>query len=471
MIIFWIDRDQPDLPLLRRGAFELGCRMGGDFSVVTDLGEVPSQAAIIRYGAAAPDERRVALTIEAGANARPGPVVIDGFKLWSIGSDVLAGAADLITGRVDRDVPAAERDPFGCVLPHFHPLAQAGLLQEPLLENGADYLRRCLERAGVALGPKRNPWGPPGAFAVALTHDVDGPRLHSAFALARALIRGTLNRTRGERDALLLGVATLVARRPDPYWNFELWRRLERALHIRSTFYFYVAGTPGVRRHPRDPRYDIRAPRFRGVIDGLREEGCEIGIHHGIRGHGAKEYASTLAALGRLAPGPASVGSRAHYWATDWRAPERTWAGLSAAGYSHDASLSPLTVGFRFGAASPMSPVWNDGRPRPENFTLLSTAIMDQYLVEAPDQAELIERMVGNVRRVSGALVMDWHERVLCNRGPWAGYVHPLLALLDRLRAESDARFLTVEEIAAQWRTHIRHCFHPLDQSAVGIGR
>ena len=131
--------------------------------------------------------------------------------------------ADLIRGRIDAHVPATDRDSFGRVPIDKSPLAAGAIVELPLLDLYARWLRRRIEVAGLPIPPARNPWRSEGGFAVVLTHDVDGPRLQAPFALARSFVLGVLRGDLREREALQAGMITKALRGRDPYFCFDDW--------------------------------------------------------------------------------------------------------------------------------------------------------------------------------------------------------------------------------------------------------
>ncbi|MEE2789339.1 MAG: hypothetical protein VX589_18520, partial [Myxococcota bacterium] len=119
---------------------------------------------------------------------------------------------------------------------------------------------------------------------VILSHDVDAPLDstdlgHSAWTAGAALLarhpRTTLGQIR-HFPALALKRARGEIQRN---WHFADIVALEARHGMTSTFYF--ASTPWwwPGAHPRDVKYDVRAPKFRKVMNYLRQAGAEVGLH------------------------------------------------------------------------------------------------------------------------------------------------------------------------------------------------
>jgi hypothetical protein len=345
-------------------------------------------------------------------------------------------------------------------------LAQAA--RTPLLENAAALFAMGLKERFPTLRTASSPWGE-GRVVVAVTHDVDGPELHRPFPMLRSLLYAAAGR-RYERESFELGLATWLFGRPDPYWTFDNWVRLNRsAFDAPSTFYFYPAGVKGIRRHRNDPHYPFGGPRYQDQLRRLQESGCEIGVHFGIKTRSATDFHVALRRVSEVAGVPV-VGSRLHYWSGAWPDPYSTWGAMHDAGGVYDASLTPLDIGFRAGIAQPITPSFRRSGELASPFVVLPTAVMDgyahpRYTGESADEVEAaMDEIVREVVR-TGFLVVDWHERALANVGAWAGFMGSYFALMAELRERAHVEFVTAAEAARRWTTHAAGLFVPYGDS------
>ncbi len=193
------------------------------------------------------------------------------------------------------------------------------------------------------------------------------------------------------------------------------------------------------------------------------ENGWEVGVHFGIRGHSVEAYREACMRLADLCAAPIQ-GSRAHYWAGVWNEPLSAWRAMDAAGVRYDASCSPQALGYRGGTMLPTLPSagWRHGLD--DGFVVLATAVMDAYAI--PRTAVLgrdtikdaLARIIKNTKS-GGLVVLDWHERALANVGAWRGFMQPLLELVVCLAADSACRFLSAAETARMWREHVSRCY------------
>lgn len=453
--------------------FELALRVGSRFAIHRSPASLPADVYVVHYGGA---ETAVSsgrgLELPVVRRAWTGQAHFrterrDGRTLWVADGggervDVVAGAHDLMTFGPERRWEGNIRDDLGRILPTTSPWYAEDLFLEPLVENNADQLRDWMELAVAAGGDGSSPWGP-GNFAVAISHDVDGPRLHSLFALARSGYLGLLRGNRRERESFLQGLMGRLLRREDPYWAFAHWRALEALWSARSTLFFYPGRLKSAPRFAKDPHYEPRGARFLAEIAAILDQGSEIGLHVGVRAHRLEAYREGSQRL--IEQGVGQVcGARAHYWTLDWADPHRCWREMARAGLKYDASLNPMTIGYRGGAMLPVCAGASCAGVAPA-FLAIPTALMDSYLVpsftgqEPAETRRRVDRVVARAKRPGGLLVLDWHVRSLANFGAYAGYLDPLLNILDPLREDSSCRFLTLAEVASEWSDYRQRQF------------
>lgn len=439
---------------ISHAAFELGCRLNTKFAIHRNRDSVPSDGIVVSYGCEG------ASVVVPRSRSRSELVRYDGDWLYA-GSgelpDVFQGTADLLAFRHEAD--ASVRDGFGRVPPNSNPLAPA--LREPLVENNATFLRRLIERSGATIPRCSTPFGE-GRYAVCMTHDVDGPQLHSAFALLRALLLAVRG-DKYERESLEIGILTKAFGREDPYWNFQLWQAFEKAFGARSTFLVYPGKLPAAPRHPRDPHYDPDTLRYRSALKKLVDDGWEVGPHIGIRGHSTAAYKQAIDHIGRLSGGLAT-SVRTHYWSGVSPDPWVAWRQMDEAGFETDASLSPQVVGYRGGTMMPIMPSYR-WRTTGSGFVALPTALMDAYIVPRTagsarqELEEQVSRILTNARKENALVVLDWHCRTLCNTGAWKGFASPLVEILQHIASDGSAKFMTMTEVGQAWRDHAERCF------------
>ncbi|GEM_PF-6009219 len=460
-----------DLPETHRWAvqltvWQLAPRLGIPFSIVSNEGSATADSVVLLVGLQEPSNKNFLQLadqriLEHGAAKS---VRHNGTLLWTVGKPdipgLFAGLVNLATFSHEKRLPKEDFDSFGRIRSERAPLAGENADCTPLIENNVQEIRSWLQQLAGRTIPLPDPWGK-GRAALVLTHDIDGPRLHSSFALARSALLGLVRNDRLERDSFLLGSLTKILSKNDPYWNFENWLSLEDSLGGQSTFFFYARDSAD-RRHPKDPRYDIRQQRYRRALPAIAASGGEIGLHIPILGCNARAIAASTALLQEC--GATDVlGTRAHYWAIDWRDPFQSWQEIHRGGLSYDLSLTPLKIGLRNGSVFPLLPLMSDNRLAPQPFTVTSTAIMDAYTfrhetnINAPVLEQAIADVVRETARHRGVLVLDWHGRTFSNVGRWRGYLSKFLEIALPLTNDDGWRIMTANQLHRAWLEYVKN--------------
>lgn len=459
-----------DLPEIHRKAvrltiWQLAPRLGIPFSIVLDENSATADSVVISVSTEQPPnknflqlaDRRI---LEQGsANS----IRYNDTLLWTVGKPdvqgLFAGLVNLVTFSHEKNLSKEGFDSFGRILSEQAPLTRQNADCTPLIENNVQEIRFWLQQVTGQTIPLPDPWGK-GRSALVFTHDIDGPRLHSLFALGRSAILGFGRNDRLERGSFLLGALTKILSKDDPYWNFENWLSLENSLGGQSTFFFYARDS-AERRHSKDPRYDIRQERYRRTLPAITASGGEIGLHIPILGCNSQGIAASTAML-QACGATEILGTRAHYWAIDWRNPFQSWQEINRGGLSYDLSLTPLKIGLRNGSVLPFLPLMSDNELTPHPFTVTSTAIMDAYTFkhETNIDASILEQAIAGIIRETaqhrGALVLDWHGRTFSNVGRWRGYLSKFLEIALPLANDDHWRILTAGQLHKAWLEYVK---------------
>ena len=486
-VVYLLDGwDGKQLRNLEVAIFELGLRIGLPFRIARSATVVSTAERVVRYSANAdeisdayphcvnlpclirhPEQRK--RTYEISPNAFPHHELA-----FQDGIDLIADVCDLLAFEHEAELREEHFDQLGRIKEGEHPLVRKRLAHVPLIEIAADCLRELL--ASSFETPLRAPrfWGEYDRVVI-LTHDCDGPKLHSPFALARSGIlsiakRNSINASSflvdqrsGERESFLLGLLTLLTGRPDPYWNFANWIDFEKTLPATSTFFFNPGSLDSARSHRHDPRYRIESPRFRAAIDRVNEEGCEAGLHSGINVRSAGAYSESVHRLAEQTNTDV-ISCRTHYWAYDWKNPYSAWETMSSCGVRNDASLTVRQLGFRNGAGLPISASarWDDLGSN--QFLVFPTAMMDQYLVRVARSSVPLadnpdyDALLTWARQRNSLIVLDWHVRTFANVGIWKGYFDVFLEVLEDLSG-GGIGILSLAKAGELWRTHIESTY------------
>jgi peptidoglycan/xylan/chitin deacetylase (PgdA/CDA1 family) len=245
----------------------------------------------------------------------------------------------------------------------------------------------------------------------------------------------------------------------DPYFGFPHWRSREDQWDARSAF--FVSWRPrGIRADVHDVRSTVR--NRDADLEMLREmagQGWEFGLHASIHARAAagglrrsrEELASLL--------GIRIDGVRHHYWALDWEMPWRTLQQHALAGFRYDSSIAWRdTAGFRAGTSLPYQPFDLDEQAA-LGIWELPTAVMDGHILNSPQREETewrITKMIHEVRRVGGVLVLDWHTETATSVYDRAGYMPALERVLSQVWATSDAWITSPIRLLDHWERRRR---------------
>jgi hypothetical protein len=311
----------------------------------------------------------------------------------------------------------------------------------PTLERHIALLRGLILSQGLLL--VEIPPVPAGfRFIVALTHDVDHPRVrhhkfdHTMFGfLYRAVVGSVVDLFRGRRSfPQLLQNWQAAFALPFVFFGIakDFWDQLDAYVKLEervgSTFFVIpFKGVAGV-----NPQGHIRSDRAaqyaaEELADDLRRvaaAGCEIGVH-GINawrdsenGEGERQ---SIAAI----TGDGEIGVRMHWLYFDSASPLK----LETAGFSYDSTIGyNTTIGYRAGTSQVFKPVGV------QHLMELPLHIMDtamfypSYMNLSDDEARsAMLPMIENASRHGGVLTFNWHDRSLAPERLWGGAYDTLL--------------------------------------------
>ena len=319
--------------------------------------------------------------------------------------------------------------------------------QVPTLELHVAFLRRLIVNRGLLLVeiPPR-PAGFP--FIVALTHDVDHPRVrahkfdHTMFGfLYRALVGSLVHLVRGRKSSRQVRLNWQAAfSLPLVFLGLakDFWDQLEAYVALEggvgSTFFVIpFKGQAGV--SPEGRIRPDRASQYAAadLADDLRHlvaANCEISVH-GIDGWRDSAAGKAERRCVQEITGAAEIGVRMHWL---YLAPGSS-AKLEEAGYSYDSTVGyNSTIGYRAGTSQVFKPV------EVEQLLELPLHVMDtamfypSYMNLSDAQARGAMRpMIENAEEFGGVLTINWHDRSL---GPERLWGEAYQTLLDDLRVQ-----------------------------------
>jgi hypothetical protein len=322
----------------------------------------------------------------------------------AVGRDHVESAFDLpsstlLTLSRDEETVGGPRDAHGRFPASSSRATRDAFLERPIVDEYGLGLEQALRRLLPGWSPAaRKP-------RVAVSHDIDqvglprSPRQALGHTLLRrrplATVRDLLGPCVGLRPTYLALVERIV--------EMSLRRGLRPAV-------FWKASA----RTQHDSGYDIGHPAVREVVERLREQGVEVGIHPGYHTYRDVEALREEVQRVRRVLGPGPLGGRQHYlrWCP------ATWSDWEACGLVYDSTVGYADrIGFRAGTCLPYRP-WLPWLDREANVVEVPLLVMDctlfEYMTLSPAQAlAAITQLLARTRLVGGVFTVLWHNTTL----------------------------------------------------------
>jgi peptidoglycan/xylan/chitin deacetylase (PgdA/CDA1 family) len=352
-----------------------------------------------------------ALELAVDPTAVERPVKPDGRRLTVTRGHLEAIAR--LAGAAEEQLSRA-RDRYGRVPTPVNPLVAGGTADLPVVNRAGGLLREAASRAQgddslllVAPWPHRRRW------AVAVTHDldiVDWWPIPAALRTLELLRRGELSRA----ASVLRAAGGAVFGEPVEQGIRDLLRQL--ASHSIPATWFLLCGTPTFASMRRgDVTYRLEGGRGRRVVDLIRADGHEIGLHGSfatMETSGAFE--AERGRMERILGGPVE-GVRQHF--LRFR-PGSTQGAMALAGFRYDASYGfPDRNGFRLGAGD-VIPGWDEDRGAATSLEEAPLHWMDRAAskyagIEDPSRwVDEALQTAGACRDVEGCWIGLWHPNL-----------------------------------------------------------
>lgn len=366
--------------------------------------------------------------------------------------------AKLIEGRVENDIVlttyilisglhelGTKRDAHN----HHHietsVLYQKKILHIPLINQYASLLRKTFASYNpLPIWPKGKTW------AAAITHDVDYPQMIRWVEILRYLVTH-----KGPRK---LSVITDIVAGKNNFWKFQDWINLEIKNEVRSAFYFcgrkgslleYLIGIP-------DPFYDVCSEKFRTVINQLKENGFEVGLHASYNSFKSLAALKTEIKAVENSLGETLKGNRHHYWHLNQDSPAETSEIHSKAGLLYDSSICyEQRAGFRYGIAAPFR-LFHKNKKQISNCLQLPTAFMDDHMYRHLKYSQFssphveINTLIDQTKIYSGLFIVDYHVRRL-NETFFPGWGKLFQFILEVIVNDPECYCDTPSAIAEYW--------------------
>jgi len=319
----------------------------------------------------------------------------------------LPASALLTLSRFEETLPGP-RDVHGRLSASSSIAWQNGFLHRPIV----DEYGLALEQALSILLPG---WKPTARrLRVKLGHDVDeigvpfSLRTVLGHTLRRKLPLGTLR----DLVAPWTGIDTTYAMLLRKLVDLSVEHGLDAAV-------YWKAAAPG----PQEAGYDLRHKRIRSLVEALRVQGIEMGVHPSYNTFESLERLQVEVSAVRELLGEHKIGGRQDF--LRWN-PE-AWVHWDELGLAYDATVGFADhIGFRAGTSYPYRP-WLLSKGREAHLLEIPLMAMDStaqgYMKLSPEDAfrELLD-CVRRCRTVGGVFSLLWHNTRLVGRGYPAVY-------------------------------------------------
>ncbi len=315
-----------------------------------------------------------------------------------------------------------------------------------------DFYREQLEQALLRIGLHFSPriWGK-RTWALAPTHDIDYVRKWRPGIFYRELVEHPLCNHRRQPAAVrwkrLRSFVRELLQGRDPYTTgIHRMLDVEERLSVTAT-YFLKAGAHG----PRDVAYSLRSRRTQRIIQRIREQGSEIGLHPSYFTCTHEDYLYQEKKLLEKATGHHVQSSRQHY--LRWY-PQITPVLLSTHGLQFDSTLGfPDHEGFRNGTCLPFrifDPVTQGVLPLWEVPLALMDSTLFHYRGNSVDEGiKQTLRWFPLIKRFRGLYVALWHE-IIYDTQDTEGWQRHFERILEEALAQK-ARVASLTTLLSDW--------------------
>lgn len=270
-------------------------------------------------------------------------------------------------------------------------------------------------------------------FMVWLTHDVDRVEKSAAHCLYYWLKEKRAHHLRG------------IVSRKNPYWNFEHIMALEDKYDAKSTFFFLNESIGASLMRPRSfilskGRYKINSPQISSVIREIDKSGWNVGLHGSFNSYLDRELLAHEKNMLEDIVGHCVKSIRQHYFNNSV---PQTWEIQRSVSLRYDATfVKKNDVGF-------YKDVYYPFRPFGDDFTVIPTVIMENYLLDKAGNQKrpekIIDEMIKLCREKRSILTVLWHQKVLnANEFP---LLYDLYVYLLNAVKQNNGAFILPEQI------------------------
>lgn len=357
--------------------------------------------------------------------------------------DILFDVFWLLTGQEEKYFP---KDKHGFMDLSGNPFLSENIMQEATASRIKVWLSQLLIDQGCF---EPTPAWPEGKrAAICLGHDVDYPEVVRWLQPFRILL------SRGFQG---LKPALGVLLNKNHHWHFHSWMEVAKSFGMRSTFFFvprqgsllqYLMGLP-------DPFYEVESEKFRSVLQEIRLENFEIGVHASYLAYQSFEkFRAEKEKLETACDGPV-IGNHHHYWHLNPSNIEETLWIHEQIGFLYDASLvHDRYIGWRRATSQPFYPFRQNLRRELKTLQVQNTWMDDQLFGNKKhnpgDRQAILSNLAERAVEQGGCIAITMHEYIFDDL-LYPGWVESFKQFMTHITSRGDFWIASPGEVAYHW--------------------
>lgn len=342
--------------------------------------------------------------------------------------DMISSAFFLLSGYEEYLNP--KRDKFDRFLYEFSYYKDDGIYSEPLVEKYREKLISNLNNIGIKC-ERKSIWKEK-KFGLFLSHDVDG--VYKYRNVCKSIVKILLKPLKFKFSELIQSKKNISN---DLYFKgFEYLINTSKKYDFKSTFFFITKV-----RDKLDDFYVIDDKAINDVIQKIKDNGFEIGIHGTLQSFNNEEYLKEEQEIKKN-----SIGVRQHYLKYDIKKTSR----IQSKKFKYDSTLGFADmIGFRRGTCLPFQ-VYDIENDNKLDIFELPLNVMEQtlkaYLKLGPINGyNHVLDIVKKIEEYNGLFVLLWHPGNCSDE--WEDWVENVYEKLLKLLYEKGVESLTGDEI------------------------
>ncbi|MBK3518556.1 polysaccharide deacetylase family protein [Carboxylicivirga marina] len=253
-------------------------------------------------------------------------------------------------------------------------------------------------------------------FGFMLTHDVDRVDYYHwretvyKFLQLAGIKKAHIDKTSLKKAALNAILPSIFpGYKPDPWWNFDDLRKLEKQYDFKSVWYFLNRDGS-----PHDAKYHLEEQRIKNLISKLLNDKCEIGLHGSIKTATNQEAIANAKQRLEKASNTTITGTRQHFLKFHYPS---TLNIQQNAGIKYDTTMGFAEhEGFRNSYCYPFKPFDHDANQMLSIWefplSIMDTTLFGYRNLSFNNMKDSFQYIIDEIKKFGGLMVLLWHN---CN--------------------------------------------------------